>query len=255
MKLRRLSPLALALIAVIVPGVPLAMLFFDEVASLKAELAQWQEVHEEADFTDVIEQLDDLAGTTFTDVDDLAWFAPYVSSLAEWGIVSGYKDAQGKTTGAFGPGDPVTVAEVLKMAVNAARVDTTECSPPTYTAEANSHWAKDYVGCAEELRARLFAPSYGITLNRPARRAEVLAIMHDVAGDSVPALFASFIDTQGHRFESDIAYASQLNVVSGDTDASGAATGTFRPDDAVNRAEAAKIIYQKIKEQAKQDVL
>jgi len=35
--------------------------------------------------------------------------------------------------------------------------------------------------------------------------------------------------------------------VSGDTNSDGTEKGTFRPDDAINRAETAKIIYERLK--------
>jgi hypothetical protein len=228
--------------------------FFDEVAALKAELAQWEAVHASADFTDILEQLDDLSGTVFTDVNDEAWYAPFVTSLAEWGIVSGYRDATGRATGEFGPGNPVTVAEILKMASEAARIDEASCSVAN-RAEAQGHWSAAYVGCAEERRARVLTAGYQAALDRPATRAEVLAIMHDLFGDNVPPVSAGFSDAAAHRFSADIGYASALRIVGGDTDDSGAPMGTFRPDDAVNRAEAAKILVLRIKERAKQELL
>ncbi|MBT5938026.1 MAG: hypothetical protein HOG89_04445 [Candidatus Peribacter sp.] len=36
-------------------------------------------------------------------------------------------------------------------------------------------------------------------------------------------------------------------TVSGDTNADGTEKGTFRPDDAINRAETAKVIYGRLK--------
>lgn len=242
----------LAIAGFVVSGVTTA--FFDEVLALKAELAQWEAVHADADFSDVLAQLDDIAGSVFTDVSDNVWYAPYVGSLAEWGIVSGYRDAAGRTTGRFGPGDPVTVAEVLKMAAESAQIDESACPVPAM-AEAAGHWAAAYVGCAEERGARVLASGYDVSLNRPATRAEVLAVMHDLFGDEVPSVYAAFDDVAGHRFEADVAYASLLKIVSGDTDLAGNPTGAFRPDDPVNRAEAAKILVLRIKEQARREVL
>jgi hypothetical protein len=60
-------------------------------------------------------------------------------------------------------------------------------------------------------------------------------------------LYSSFVDTQGHRCEADIAYANLYGIVSGDISPQGGETGTFRPDDPVNRTETAKIIYEKLK--------
>lgn len=235
-------------------AVGLTTAFFDEVVALKAELAQWQAVHADADFSDVLEQLDDLAGSVFSDVSDDAWYAPYVTSLAEWEIISGYRDESGRTTGEFGPSDPVTIAEIVKMAAESARVDHAAC-PVSRLAEATGHWAAQYIGCAEERGARVLAAGYPVSLNRPATRAEVLAVTHDLFGDEVSGVLASFADTAGHRFEADIAYAGLLKIVSGDTDATGEPTGMFRPDDPVNRAEAAKILFLRIKDRARQEVL
>ena len=228
--------------------------FFDELLALKAELAEWEAVHADANFDDILEQLDDLSGTTFTDVEDTSWYAPYVSSLGEWGIVSGYKDANGNSTGSFGPGNSVTVAEILKMVTKAVRIDEAACPVPVRHVEAREHWAAAYAGCGEQRQARVLASGYAIALDRPATRAEVLAVMHDLFDDDVPPLPSSFADTANHRFSADITYASLLKIVSGDTDANGSPTGSFRPDDSVNRAEAAKILVLRIKERAKQEL-
>jgi len=60
-------------------------------------------------------------------------------------------------------------------------------------------------------------------------------------------MLSTFYDTEDHPLESDIAYAAAMGIVSGDTNELGQPTRMFRPDDAVNRAEAAKIIYEKIR--------
>jgi hypothetical protein len=127
--------------------------FFDEVVALKAELAAWEAVHAEANFDDILEQLDDIAGTVFGDVSDEAWYAPYVTSLAEWGIVSGYRDASGNTTGQFGPGNSVTVAEVLKMA----------------TGRSHRSGAGSFGECAGGTRQQLSIASGGQSAEREAR--------------------------------------------------------------------------------------
>lgn len=220
--------------------------FFDEIVALQEELRVWEESNA-ADFTDVIEQLDDITGAVFRDVGDNDWFNPFVASLSEWGIVSGFKDENGRPTGEYKPGNKVTVAEVLKMAMEAARVHTDNCTNVPLHPQAANHWAKPYIACAEAMGVRLLDPRLPADLNRPAKRAEVLTIIHDTFQDEVLPLYSSFSDTQGHRYEADIAYANLYGIVSGDTDSSGAETGTFRPDDSINRAEVAKVIYEKLK--------
>ena len=227
--------------------------FFDEIDQLKAELQLWETSHA-ADFTDIIEQLDDISGPVFQDVDDEDWFNSYVSSLAEWEIVSGYKDGSGKLTGEYKPGNQVTVAEALKMGLKAAEIDEDDCTGAIYNTSADGHWAKQYVVCATEIGVRLFGPTYNADLNRPATRAEVLTIVHDSFEDSVLPIYSNYDDTQGHLYESDIAYASLLGIVGGDSDDLGNPTGTFRPDDEINRAEAAKVIYEKMKQEVRREM-
>ena len=220
--------------------------FFDEVVALQDELKVWQTANA-ADFSDVIGQLNDMAGAVFRDVQDKDWFNPYVASLAEWGIVSGYKDNQGRSTGEFRPGNKVTVAEVLKMAMVAAKVDVTKCTNVPLHPQASDHWAKQYVACGESMGIRMMNPAHPADLNRPAKRAEVVTIVLDVFKDKVLPLYSNFSDVKGNPFEADIAYANLYGIVSGDRNAQGVETGMFRPADSINRAETAKIIYERLK--------
>ncbi|MFH0865786.1 MAG: S-layer homology domain-containing protein [Bacteroidota bacterium] len=55
----------------------------------------------------------------FNDVREGDWFYPYVLSTYCNSVVSGYTDAAGELTGKFGPGDPITRAQVAKITVNA----------------------------------------------------------------------------------------------------------------------------------------
>jgi len=243
----KLSPLlVLAFFAVFITG-HTARAFFDEITSLRAELTAWETAHA-ADFSDVIARLETIAGPVFTDVQSSDWFNPYVAALAEWGIVSGYRDAQGLSLGLFKPANLVTIAEVLKMTLEAAKIDEALCVRAPQNVQAVGHWSETYVACAEERGMRLFQSS--LSLNRPATRAEVLVIVHDAFGDPIIPLYAPFRDSRGHPFEADIAQGALTGIVRGDTDATGALLGTFRPTQPINRAEVAKIIYERMKLEA-----
>jgi len=220
--------------------------FFEEVIELKKELAAWEESNAAADFEDLLAQLDDMTGSLFWDVDESDWFNAYVSSLADWEIVSGYKDATGRNTGQFKPGNPVSIAEILKMALKAADIDETSCYNVPAHPEAANHWAKYYVACAEQMGIRMFGSS-PVSLNASAQRGQVLAIVHDAFREKVLPLYSNFQDTANHRYETDIAHAAFNGIVSGDTDANGNPTGSFRPDDSINRAEVSKVIYEQLK--------
>lgn len=223
--------------------------FYDEIVILKGELEQWQESNT-ADFSGIVSRLEDFSTPVFRDVSDQDWFNPYVLSLAEWDIISGYKDGNGQLTGEFRPGNNVTVAEILKMSLQAAQVDTKSCLGQPLNPYAANHWSVAYVACAEEMNVRLFQPRQQARLDRAASRAEVLAIVHDAFGVEVLPLYANYSDTAGHPLEADIAFATLNGVVRGDTDEFNNPTGVFRPDDSVNRAEAAKIIYESLRQQA-----
>lgn len=194
---------------------------------------------------DILKKLEGVSGVRFTDVQSGDWYHRYVTSLTRWGIASGYKDAQGKATGNFGPGNTVTVGEILKMALRSAQVDESRCAGIPELKQAHNHWARAFVLCGEQRNLRLLRSSPD--LNRPALRGEVLSVIFDAFGDKVPPLFAPFKDAKNHLYASDIGYAAALKIVSGDKDASGKATGTFRPDAAVKRGEAAKMLYERLR--------
>jgi hypothetical protein len=238
--------LVLPVLALAIFIVPITRAFFNEVDELKQELVTWQTTHA-ADFSDLINTLENLSTVSFSDVSAGDWFSPYVASVNDWGIVSGYRDATGKPTGIFGPSNSVTVAELLKMALEAAQVDKSQCGlvPPTH-AQAIGHWAAQYVSCAEAKNMRIMQ-NPNIDINRLATRAEVVEVIDDAFGDTVPPIYSNFKDTAGHPLEADIAYAYLRGIISGDKDSHGVELGIFRPNDAINRAEVAKIIYERLK--------
>lgn len=181
--------------------------------------------------------------TSFHDVKEGDWFHTFVKSVAQWGIVSGYKDTKGKFTGSYGPGDPLSIGAILKMALKAAKVDETKCTGSPANQRAKEHWAKAYVVCGEGMDVRILQDLPD--LDHPAKRGEVVGLLFDAFGENVPPGFANFKDTANHPYEADISYATLLGIVSGDIK-DGVPTGAFRPDDGVNRAEAAKLIYGKL---------
>jgi len=222
-----------------------AAAFFGSFGKIQQDLDQLDGggTSEDGGLADVLEQLEEVTGVStvlFYDVPEDAWYYSYVKAVAEWGIVSGYSDANGKSLNQFGPANPVTIAEILKMALRAAQIDESQCRGMPRLQQAMTHWASSFVVCAEQMNMRLFAKR--VDLNRPAKRAEVLSVIHDAFGDTVPPLFSTFSDTEGHPLESDVAYAAALGVVSGDD-----GKNTFGPNRDINRAEAAKIIYEKLR--------
>lgn len=245
-----LSLCALGLLLAAIPS----RAFFEVLDELEKQLQSQQGGSTESTgaLQDLLQELkaapvQDKAG--FKDVGAKEWYAPYALYASSKGMMTGYKDASGKPTGKFGPGDPVTVAQMLKISLKAAGVDEAKCTAAPKHPKAAAHWAKAFVACAETLKVRILAGNP--PLDRTATRAEVIGLLQDVFGGAVPRIVSPFTDTAGSPYEDDIAYAYVVGIVSGDKDKQGKETGIFRPADPVKRAETAKIVYLKMRVQAK----
>lgn len=177
---------------------------------------------------------------TFLDVPSDAWFGTYVRDAAQSGIVGGYKDAAGNLTGVFGPADPVTVAQALKIAIEGSGYDVEVYSPGNC---GRNHWAVLYVALA---RKKGFFPFACTELDRRATRAEVAQIFADAfLIDKTPPQEQPFQDVStSHPNANAIAALERDDVISGDTDAKGRPTGRFRPGDRTNRAEVVKMVMR-----------
>lgn len=170
----------------------------------------------------------------FKDTDDTEWYTEYVAAVKEKGIIGGYKDAAGNPLGEYRPANMITIAEILKIGLEASGKGEADGTPNLVG--ALNHWARGYVKKAEELGLDLV--SGNVDLNRPATRAEVIRMMLEALGIKPPAVTSvDFSDVPvTHVHAAFIQYAKELGIVSGD-----AGKTTFRPDAPINRAEAAKI--------------
>jgi len=177
----------------------------------------------------------------YADVPLSAWYAPFVSFMVEEKIATGYADTAGKPTGEFGVTNPVTFAETLKMALNAAGKETGNLPPPR-NASAQGTWAAGFVAQAEALSLSLFSPK--LNVHSSATRGAVIQTILEVMGIPTAAKTpSSFKDVpHDHPYAPAIVVATTYGLVTGDLDSSGNPLGTFRPDDPITRAEVAKII-------------
>ncbi len=189
-------------------------------------------------------------GITFIDVPANAWFSAYVQEAADSGIVSGYKDANGKLTGQYGPGNSITVAETLKIASEGAGYDETSYAQPGYT-----EWFNNYEFTAQANGFSLEEWPGDWVWSRPATRVEVATVFAkafkvQIEEQEIHAFTDVSADMYSPAADAHFTYAAEIDalardgVISGDTDASGNATGTFRPTDPINRAEVAKMIIK-----------
>ena len=180
-----------------------------------------------------------------TDVSHDQWFAQYVEDMARRRIIGGYTDAEGKPLGKYGPGDPVTVEQLAKIAVQAAGVQGEgDCPGVLKNDGAAGRWSEPFMRCAEQRGWSVFSDGTVDPL-RTALRFEVVttvleAFERSMEGGSAGAIFRDVSNTMPARYA--IQTAAMDGIVSGYTDADGKLTGYFGPFDTVNRAETAKIV-------------
>jgi hypothetical protein len=175
----------------------------------------------------------------YADVQIDAWYAPYVASLIQTGVAQGYRDASGSLTGRFGVDQPVTRAEVLKMAIEAAGKRPSVLPPRN--ASARGTWSAGYVRTAEDLHLTVFTPDTDV--NAPATRGEVVQTLLEALGFPIGNTPSSFSDVpKDHPHSAAIGLAAYYGFVSGDTGTDGTPLNRFRPDEPMNRAEVAKLI-------------
>lgn len=176
----------------------------------------------------------------FQDVPADAWFATHVKAAAEMGIVNGYRDAQGRFTGKFGPDDPVTVEQALKIAIEGAGYNA--ATYPLSEGLDGARWSHQYLSVALAENFSFFG-NREIIFEAPATRAEVSMLFADAFKlDQQHPQDRPFLDVQADdEFAAAIAKLHTDGIVSGDTDADGRPTERFRPGDKINRAEVVKI--------------
>jgi hypothetical protein len=178
----------------------------------------------------------DAAPVLYRDVPLDAWYSPFVSYLIEEDIAQGYRTEEGTPTGEFGVTQPVTYAEILKMGLEATRATYDEGRVRPRNASAAGTWAAPYVAQAEARHVPVLSPT--LDVHAPATRAETVALL--LALLDVPVAGnrrATFADVAArHPYGAAIATAAFFGLVEGNPD------GTFRPDEAINRAEAAKLV-------------
>ncbi len=163
---------------------------------------------------------------TFYDTPVSEWYFGSVYIMKEEGIVSGYS---GDQEGNFGPGNPVTVAEALKMSLEAAG--------HYMTAGSGGHWAEDagYVSKAKDLGVGDLI-SLG-DLDSFATREEVaviIAIAFDLDRD---VEYENVFDDYHGQFGGHIQAVYENEIFTGEGD-----TKSFNGSGLINRAAMAKVI-------------
>jgi len=180
----------------------------------------------------------------YRDVPTDSWFAPYVASVIEEGIAQGYKNKEGEPTGEFGVTDPVTHAQLIKMALESSGSDVSDLPPPR-NVSAQGTWASAYIARGEELQLDVLTSD--LDIHAPATRGEVIHTILEVLQipliSNVELVKELYTDLPtSHPYAKAIVTATLHGLIEGDTDVNGITLSTVRPGDNINRAEVAKII-------------
>ncbi len=160
---------------------------------------------------------------SFKDYDDSDWYYEPVEGMKNF--------LKGKEGDRFAGADRITFAETLKITLE--RFGFGQSQGETSYAGAKNHWAKGYYAKAEELGITLLDPDKLITRGEMAKLIVEATLKTPTSHSS-----SSFgdVDTSNEYFNY-IETLKDYKIVSGDS-----ATGMYRPDDNINRAETAKIV-------------
>lgn len=185
------------------------------------------------------------AGGTVTAVTDVpleSWFAKPVSTVVKYGIMSGYKDAQGQPTGQFGPGNHITLAELSTLGHRIAGISAEAFATDT------SPWFAAPITSARSRGWTIFMNT-DLDPVRPATRGEVMVTLMQAM--DVPLQWQKgtiFQDvTTTTTFAAAIETAAKEGLVEGKKDVTGQPLHLFGPADSVTRAEMAKVISAVLK--------
>lgn len=182
------------------------------------------------------------------DVPQDAWFAPFIATSAKYGILSGYTDKDGNSTGSFGPGNNVNVAELAKAAHRIAGISTDSVARinPINT-KAQGQWFSPFITSAENLGWTIYSDAT-VDPTRPATRGEVLVTLLQALDIKLNWQKGTFFTdvTPRTAYAGAIETAAAAKVVEGRKDENGNDLKLFGPADAINRAEFAKILSNMI---------
>lgn len=182
------------------------------------------------------------AQTTFSDVPRSHWAYEAISQMADQGIISGYND------GTFRPDNRISRAEFAKIMIAAAGIDLGFARNVTQTFEDvdRDHWAFLYVERAKNyLTGYKSGKRYYYKPNEYAVREDIaVALVRLMGYDQSKTAKTSLLDR--FRDKNDISKELRPYIaIAVDTDLiKGFNDQTFRPQDAITRAEAATLLYR-----------
>lgn len=214
------------------------------VTLICAEAEKRRQTHQEKE-EHFISVITDGEHIEFRDIPQDSWFAPFVFTAAKFGIMAGYKDSHNVPTGMFKPEQPITLAELAAITHRVVGDTPKTPSPKPQNINARRTWFAPFFASAEQ-QGWLAYMDPDVDPLKPASRGEVVVtLLHalDIPLQWPKGKLFSDVVLQT-PFAAAIETASLEHLVTGQADSEGNLTGTFGPEQPVNRAEMAKIISQ-----------
>jgi SpoIID/LytB domain protein len=168
---------------------------------------------------------------SFKDVTDAHWAQTYVNELFQKKIISGYSD------GTFRPNNAVTKAQFSKIIINSLGYERV-FNQQTFMDVPKDDWANPYVEAAIQNGLLLkdeVGPSFHS--NIPISREEMAVMIGRALSLSPVSRPAKFIDNYEMKRPGLVEAVSNAGILDGYPD------GTFKPENFLTRAQAAKVIY------------
>lgn len=171
---------------------------------------------------------------TYPDVPSDAWYAEYVNDLSDKGVINGYDD------GTYKPSNTLTYGEFMKLIMTSSAPDV---KYDLITELPFEHWAAPYIKAALNYGVIDEGEITSENINSQISRMEVVKILSKcdimVRENMQKAVYQPFTDI-GNISDEEFTYlthAIAIGVINGYED------NTFKPENKLTRAEAAKILY------------
>lgn len=175
----------------------------------------------------------------FSDVDLTEWYAPYVESVYETGLMSGLS---GVKAGTFGVNGNMTLAQSVTIA---SRIYSSYAGDKeTFTAKSGDKWIDPYLRYAEKnnIITAQVAASDAAALDKPVTRAQFAELISAAIADSECAEINTIKSNQfSDIYETGtvgraIYRLCRAGIITGDSH------GNFNPDASISRAQVAAIV-------------
>ncbi|MEL6221133.1 MAG: S-layer homology domain-containing protein [Cyanobacteria bacterium J06627_8] len=179
----------------------------------------------------------------FSDVSDTFWAKPFIDSLSERGIISGFEDNR------FDPEGDINRAQ-FAASIQAAFGDESLADAVQYTDVTSDYWANDSIQKASDIGFMSGYPEGDFRPENQVTRLEVLVALVTGLGLATPDDPESFLQAYQDRAEisewaiEKIAAATEAGLV-----VNHPTIEILRPSDPATRAEASAMIYQALRSQ------